>query len=98
MSICRVWLSRGLVLFCLDTSSHSCFNPFPHTYQTLPDWCLNPNSGDTNGLLLDDWTTPDADKLDLLARVQPHPSIVSLQGDQICVVAGEYANPACVVR
>ena len=22
-------------------------------------WCLNPNSGDTGGLLLDDWTTPD---------------------------------------
>ena len=30
-------------------------------------WCLNPNSADTGGLLLDDWTTPHAPKLRLLA-------------------------------
>jgi endoglucanase len=29
-------------------------------------WCLNPNSGDTGGLLLDDWITPHQEKLDLL--------------------------------
>lgn len=29
-------------------------------------WCLNPNSGDTGGLLLDDWQTVDAEKLDAL--------------------------------
>lgn len=29
-------------------------------------WCLNPNSGDTGGLLLDDWTTWDSTKYDLL--------------------------------
>ncbi|WP_062072364.1 cellulase family glycosylhydrolase [Demequina sediminicola] len=32
-------------------------------------WSLNPNSGDTGGLLLDDWTTWDADKMDLLEPV-----------------------------
>jgi len=32
-------------------------------------WCLNPNSGDTGGLLLDDWVTPVTDKLNLLARL-----------------------------
>jgi endoglucanase len=30
-------------------------------------WCLNPNSGDTGGLLDDDWNTPNQDKLTLLA-------------------------------
>jgi len=29
-------------------------------------WCLNPNSGDTGGLLLDDWQTVDKQKLDAL--------------------------------
>lgn len=30
-------------------------------------WCLNPESGDTGGLLHDDWTTPETDKLSLIA-------------------------------
>ncbi|MED5545700.1 MAG: cellulase family glycosylhydrolase [Pseudomonadota bacterium] len=30
-------------------------------------WSLNPNSGDTGGLLQDDWSTPQAVKIDLLA-------------------------------
>ena len=29
-------------------------------------WCFNPNSGDTGGILLDDWTTVDQTKLDYL--------------------------------
>ncbi len=29
-------------------------------------WCLNPNSGDTGGLLLDDWTSWDEEKYALL--------------------------------
>jgi endoglucanase len=28
-------------------------------------WCLNPNSSDTGGLLMDDWVTTNEDKLDL---------------------------------
>ena len=31
-------------------------------------WALNPDSGDTGGVLSDDWTTPDAAKLGLLQR------------------------------
>uniref|UniRef100_K3X5L0 Glycoside hydrolase family 5 domain-containing protein n=1 Tax=Globisporangium ultimum (strain ATCC 200006 / CBS 805.95 / DAOM BR144) TaxID=431595 RepID=K3X5L0_GLOUD len=30
-------------------------------------WCVNPNSGDTEGLLGNDWTTPRTDKISLLA-------------------------------
>ncbi|GAB9475162.1 Cellulase-8, endo-1,4-beta-glucanase [Globisporangium polare] len=30
-------------------------------------WCVNPNSGDTEGLLENDWRTPNADKLRLLS-------------------------------
>jgi len=37
-------------------------------------WCLNPNSGDTGGLLKDDWTTPDQARLDLLSRLVPSPT------------------------
>lgn len=29
-------------------------------------WCLNPNSGDTGGILLDDWTTVDTAKYNLI--------------------------------
>jgi aryl-phospho-beta-D-glucosidase BglC (GH1 family) len=32
-------------------------------------WALNPNSGDTGGLLQDDWRTPVNDKLNLLRRL-----------------------------
>lgn len=37
-------------------------------------WCLNPNSGDTGGLLQDDWTTAETWKLELLHRVTPNPT------------------------
>ncbi len=37
-------------------------------------WCLNPNSGDTKGLLLDDWITPHKSKLQLLSQVVPTPT------------------------
>lgn len=37
-------------------------------------WCLNPNSGDTGGLLDNDWTTPKYDKLALLSKLQPTPT------------------------
>ena len=41
-------------------------------------WALNSNSGDTGGLLDDDWTTPKYDKLELLDRLQPYPTIVRI--------------------
>lgn len=37
-------------------------------------WCLNPDSGDTGGLLQDDWVTPVQPKLDLLAKAAPNPT------------------------
>ncbi|GAB5037070.1 cellulase 1, partial [Nannochloropsis oceanica] len=46
---------------------------FPPSFPlSLPPSC----SGDTGGLVEDDWTTPVAPKLDLLARVQPSPTQV----------------------
>jgi endoglucanase len=33
-------------------------------------WCWNPNSGDTGGVLNNDWTTVDKDKLALLHTYQ----------------------------
>ena len=39
-------------------------------------WCVNPNSGDTGGLLLNDWVTPDTVKLGILSNVVPNPSNV----------------------
>lgn len=39
-------------------------------------WCLNPNSGDTGGLLLNDWVTPDTAKLSILANLVPNPTNV----------------------
>lgn len=37
-------------------------------------WCWNVNSADTGGLVKEDWTTPETDKLALLARVCPDPT------------------------
>lgn len=39
-------------------------------------WALNPNSRDTQGLLKDDWSTPETEKLKLLERLQPRPTKV----------------------
>jgi len=47
-------------------------------------WCLNPDSGDTGGLLLDDWKTPVQGKLDLLARLAA-PAKFSFKNGQYCV-------------
>ncbi len=59
-------------------------------------WCLNPNSGDTGGLLDYDFTTPMTDKLKLLDRVQPNPTLISSKGEgQLCIAPGAYANPKC---
>lgn len=43
--------------------------------------CLNPNSGDTGGILDDDWTTPKADKLGILHDIQPQPSRITRAED-----------------
>ena len=48
-------------------------------------WCLNPNSGDTGGLLKDDWTTDETSKLQLLDTLQPNPSRITVTLTQICV-------------
>jgi len=48
-------------------------------------WCLNPDSGDTGGLLDNDWKTPDQAKLNLVKRLVPNPTKVSSQNSQICI-------------
>jgi len=40
-------------------------------------WCLNPDSGDTGGLLENDWITPCTDKLTLLQKLVPNPTNVT---------------------
>jgi endoglucanase len=52
-----VW-QRNLVTYLKDAG-------ISYTY-----WALNPNSGDTGGVLTDDWTTPDANKLAVLSAYQ----------------------------
>jgi endoglucanase len=47
-------------------------------------WSLNPNSGDTGGVLLDDWKTVDRAKLQLLAQDQSpllKPEVATAEGD-----------------
>jgi endoglucanase len=48
-------------------------------------WCLNPDSGDTGGLLEDDWKTPVAIKLNLLQTLVPHPTSFSLKDGMISI-------------
>ncbi len=58
-------------------------------------WCLNPNSGDTGGLLNDDWSTYNDAKVVLIATVQPNPSKLAVIDGQYCFTAGERANAQC---
>jgi endoglucanase len=53
----KVW-QDAFVDYLLAKNAHSAFY-----------WCLNPNSGDTGGLLEDDWKTVDMGKLALLQRL-----------------------------
>lgn len=48
-------------------------------------WCLNPDSGDTGGLLDNDWITPIQPKLDLLQTLAPNPASFSVTGAKYCV-------------
>jgi endoglucanase len=48
-------------------------------------WCLNPDSGDTGGLLMDDWKTPVTGKLTLLQQLDPKPAQFSYANGQYCV-------------
>eukprot|EP00026_Physarum_polycephalum_P010483 Phypoly_transcript_10647.p1 GENE.Phypoly_transcript_10647~~Phypoly_transcript_10647.p1 ORF type:complete len:339 (+),score=28.35 Phypoly_transcript_10647:226-1242(+) len=48
-------------------------------------WCLNPDSGDTGGLLADDWKTPVTGKLTLLQQLDPNPAVFSYKNGQYCV-------------
>lgn len=40
-------------------------------------WCLNPTSIDTGGILLDDWRTPNREKIDFMNDLQPDPTFLS---------------------
>ncbi|MFO0592881.1 MAG: glycoside hydrolase family 5 protein [Polyangiaceae bacterium] len=52
----KLWLGK--------LAEHIGQNGFSFTY-----WCLNPDSGDTGGILKDDWTTVNQSKQDVLAPV-----------------------------
>lgn len=49
-------------------------------------WSYNPNSGDTGGLVQDDWTTPQTHKLDILAPALTTPSTTPTEPTVITVV------------
>ena len=52
-------------------------------------WCLNPNSGDTGGLLQNDWSSPETGKLALLADLVSAPTKFSVNAQgQVCVNGG----------
>lgn len=53
-------------------------------------WALNPNSGDTGGILQDDWKTPVQEKLDLLRRLMAGPSGLAFD---FLPAEGEVVNP-----
>eukprot|EP00039_Didymoeca_costata_P032197 m.37038 g.37038 ORF g.37038 m.37038 type:complete len:975 (+) comp9235_c0_seq1:305-3229(+) len=51
-------------------------------------WCINPNSGDTGGLLQGDWRTPEQGKLNMLAVA--HPVVTNFTADSSgCLVSVE---------
>ncbi|GMS81039.1 hypothetical protein PENTCL1PPCAC_3214, partial [Pristionchus entomophagus] len=58
-------------------------------------WCLNPDSGDTGGLLEDDWLTPIPRKIAFTTRVQPKPTEFEARNGQICITPGEFPEARC---
>ena len=58
-------------------------------------WCLNPNAGDTGGLLLDDWKTPHAEKLELLRPLHSDAVAPLMRGSPAfpCVGSGLALEP-----
>ena len=59
---------------CMDQLDSSLIDPPPYL-ATNRD--LNPESGDTGGVLKGDWWTPEETKLKIYDAVQPHPSWLS---------------------
>merc|ERR1712187_36819 len=59
-------------------------------------WCLNPNSGDTGGLLQNDWTTEESGKLEALDLLQPFPSKIEWDSDSntVCISFDGALNPS----
>lgn len=65
-------------------------------------WCLNPNSGDTGGLLKEDWSVPspsesgnlEAFKLGLLAAINPRPTRFDAEGNVLDPGGGPGYDPA----
>lgn len=48
-------------------------------------WCLNPDSGDTGGIMDNSWTTADPQRLAILATLQPNPTKFTVSGGKVCV-------------
>jgi endoglucanase len=68
--IAPVWLSEFGTRF--ETASDRAWletlaEYIDHNGLSFAFWSLNPNSGDTGGILKDDWTTVSAEKQDVLA-------------------------------
>jgi endoglucanase len=58
-------------------------------------WCLNPDSGDTGGLLADDWSTPVSAKLTLLQGLVSSPTTFTTNSaGQVCVSGTSSATTA----
>jgi endoglucanase len=55
-------------------------------------WCLNPDSGDTGGLLQNDWVSPVSDKLTMLAGLVSTPTKFAVNSaGQVCINGGTTA-------
>jgi endoglucanase len=55
-------------------------------------WCLNPDSGDTQGLLEDDWVTQIPQKLAFCITAQPNPSAITVSSTGVPQFPGS-VNP-----
>ncbi len=62
-----------------------------------PIHSLHTQSADTGGLLKNDWTTPNVNRLKVLRAVQPFPSRLFFDGQQYVFNPGAYANQECNV-
>ncbi|GMS96545.1 hypothetical protein PENTCL1PPCAC_18720 [Pristionchus entomophagus] len=61
-------------------------------------WSLNPHhvAGDAGGLLEVDWKTLNHRKIELLKRLQPHPTVFKERDSKICITKGTFPEDHCV--
>ena len=60
-------------------------------------WAMNPDSGDTGGLMSWNWDSYDRSRLDVPSKMIPDPSAFGIQHNKLCFHQGTWPNADCAL-